>query len=329
MSRKLATASVAVLAAGAVACVHQTRVSNAAAPAAPTIWQRQVQNAKDAGDGDYQLRTLRARVAADPNNIAVRIELAKAYQERGYAEIALEVCRLAAARFPESGDAEPALMRSLHAVHLRDEAIQSLGAFLEQRPQTSPDFASWLGILHDENGHWSEGEPWHRKALALAPAQESLHNNLGYNLMMQHKNDDAAVEFREALKINPQSQVVRNNLGMALAQQNAGKEAVASFQSAADAATAHNNLAAVWMEKGNYAEARKELDLALKYKPNFVPALKNLELISRLDGKPFTLQAKNSDSSWGRWKRGFKKLFVGPLDDTPKAAPKPAVPGEN
>ena len=43
------------------------------------------------------------------------------------------------------------------------------------------------------------------------------------------------------------------------------REAVANWQSASDPATAHNNLAAVWIEKGNYPEARKELDLALGY----------------------------------------------------------------
>ena len=80
---------------------------------------------------------------------------------------------------------------------------------------------------------------------------------------MQKKNEEAAAEFREALRLNPGSAVAQNNLGLALAGQNATTDAVANWQSAADAATAHNNLAAVLMEKGNYPEARKELQLAL------------------------------------------------------------------
>ena len=327
--------TVLLLAAASAACVKQTQMATSRAPrpaAAPapstTVWDRQIRNAKDAGDGDYQLKALREKVAADSENIAVRLELAKAYGDRGYPDVALEICRLAASRFPESGDAELALVRALRAMNRRNDAIDSLEAFLTRHPQTSPDYASWLGILRDEAGQWAEGEAWHRKAIESAPARDSLHNNLGYNLLMQKKGDEAAREFREALRLNPASQVARNNLGLALATQNATSDAVANFQSAADAATAHNNLAAVLIENGNYPAARKELELALQYNSSFPAALKNLELLSRLDGNPATLPPKSAESGWDRWKTGFKKLFVGPLDE-PRKEVKTSAPPAN
>jgi len=322
----LRIAILVVAAAIPVSCVRQTQVANhSPRPVAPTVWDRQIRNAQDAGEGDYQLKALREKVAADSENVTVRLELAKAYQERGYPDVALEICRLAAARFPESGEAELALVRALRAMNRRNEAIGSLEAFLGNHPQKSPDYVSWLGILRDEGGQWAEGERWHRKALELAASRDSLHNNLGYNLLMQKKNEEAAGEIREALRMNPGSQVARNNLGLALANQNAPKDAVASFQSAADAATAHNNLAAVLMENGNYPAARKELELALHYNGSFPAALKNLELLSRLDGNPASFAGKPSESGWERWKTGFKKLFVGPLDDSKKDAAKTAA----
>jgi len=317
------TVVLVLVAAMAVSCVRQTQVTNRPTfPAAPTNWDRQIRNAQSAGDGDYQLKALREKVAADSESVSARLALAKAYQERGYPDVALEICRLAAARFPESGEAELALIRALRAMNRRNEAIDSLESFLGNHPQKSPEYASWLGILRDEGGQWAEGEPWHRKALELAASQDSLHNNLGYNLLMQKKNEEAAREFREALRLNPGSQVARNNLGLALANQNAPADAVASFQSASDAATAHNNLAAVLMEKGNYPAARAELEIALRYNRSFPAALKNLELLSRLDGNPATLPAKPGETGWERWKSGFKKLFVGSLDDPPKDQPK-------
>ena len=322
----------ALLAAGAafsVSCVHQTQVSRTNAPTSAPMsnWDRQVRNAIDAGDGDFPLRALRQKVAADPDNVAVRLELAKAYGERGYHEVSLEISRLAVARFPQSGEAQLSLVRGLRDVNRRSEAIASVESFLKVHPESGAEFYSWLGILRDESGLWPLGEPAHRKALELAPAADYLHNNLGYNLLMQNQNAEAAREFTEALKLNPGSQMARNNLGIAQAHSNATLEAVANWQATSDPATAHNNLAAVWMEKGNYAEARRELDLALGYNRAHAAALRNLELVARLDGNPAALKAKPLDTRVARWQRfrvGVRRLFVGPLDDSRKEAPQSA-----
>jgi tetratricopeptide (TPR) repeat protein len=274
------------------------------------------------------LRALREKISAEPDNIAARLELAKAYRERGYHEIALEITRLAVARFPQSGDAQLALVRDLREVNRRSEAIGGLEAFLKAHPESGAEFYSWLGILRDESGLWPLGEPAHRKALELTPGADYLHNNLGYNLLMQDKNDEAALEFQEALKLNPSSQMARNNLGIALAHSNATAQAVANWQSTSDPATAHNNLAAVWMEKGNYPEARRELDLALGYNRAHPAAIRNLELVARLDGSPATLSMKPFDARDTRWQRfriGLRRLFVGPLNDSRTEAPKSAA----
>jgi Flp pilus assembly protein TadD len=230
--------------------------------------------------------------------------------------VALEICRLAAARFPESGEAQLALVRALRDMDRRTEAIDGLTAFLKTHPQTGPEYFSWLGILRDESGLWPLGEPAHRKALELAPSLDYLHNNLGYNLLMQKKYAEAAGEFREALKLNRSSPVARNNLGLALANLDQTDQAVANWQFASDPATAHNNLAAVLMEKGNYPSARKELEIALSYNNAYPAALKNLELVSRLDGHPATMAVKPAESRWRRWKIAFHRLFVGPLEDS-------------
>jgi len=120
-------ASAALCAALSVSCVHQTVSTRNAPPKSAPIsnWDRQVRNAVDAGDGDYQFRVLREKVAAEPDNIPVRLELAKAYRDRGYHEIALEISRLAVARFPQSGEAHLALIRDLRDVNRRPEAIIS------------------------------------------------------------------------------------------------------------------------------------------------------------------------------------------------------------
>jgi Flp pilus assembly protein TadD len=303
---------------GLTGCAPHAGAAGATAPVPPqtSAFERQIHNAQDAGDGDYQLRVLREQTASQPDSISARLELVKAYQQRGYPDVALEMCRLAAARFPASGEVELALVNALRALNQRQEAILSLDAFLQAHPQTAPAYSSWLGILFDETGQWTSGEPAHRQAVGMAPAQDYLHNNLGYNLMMQKKYADAAGEFREALRLNPASEVAHNNLGLALARQDANEQAVATWESATDAASAHSNLAAVLIEKGNYKEARRELEIALGYNKAHPAALRNLELVSRLDGGAATMPAFQTKTGWERWKAGFIHLFVGPLDDT-------------
>jgi tetratricopeptide (TPR) repeat protein len=311
-----------------VACVRQTHVAQSPLP---TVWERQVRNARDAGEGDYALRTLRDKAAADPNNIPVRLELVKAYQDRGYPDIALEMCRLTAARFPDSGEVQLALVRALHATNRREEAVSGLEAFLNSHPQSGFEYSSWQGILRDEAGQWTEAEAAHRRALQAAPAADSLHNNLGYNLLLQQKYQPAAEEFREALKLNPHSDVAHNNLGVALANLDQTGDALANWQAVSDAATAHNNLAAIFIEKAKYPEARQELQLALSYNKAHPAALKNLELVSRLDGKPASLALKPETTLWKRVVAGLVWLMGGgpqnPRTDIAKTASAPP-PGE-
>jgi tetratricopeptide (TPR) repeat protein len=319
--------AVVVVALLTASCTHNQLVKTAAPPAsAPvTVWDRQVRNAIDAGEGDIQFRQLREKVAGEPDNIAARLELAKAYRDRGLHEVALEISRLATARFPESGAAQLSLVRDLRDVNRRAEAITGLEAFLKAHLQTAPEYYSWLGILRDESNSWPLGEPAHRKAVELAPATDYLHNNLGYNLLMQKKNEEAAAEFREALRLNPASELARNNLGLALAHSNAAAQAVASWQSTSNPASAHNNMAVVWMEKGNYAEARKELELALRYDKTNSAVLKNLELLSKMSGTPVTVKLEDPPATrWGRVKASVKHLFVGPLDEHRKDVAKTA-----
>jgi Flp pilus assembly protein TadD len=248
-------------------------------------------------------------MAAEPDNLAVRLELIDHYSQLGYPELALEHCRLAATRFPESAAVQLPMAKLLRQMKMTREAVKGLGAFLAAHPQKSPDYESWLGIMRDELGDWAEGEKAHRSALALNGNLDSLHNNLGYNLLMQSRPQEAAQEFREALKLRPDSEVARNNLGMALAA--TPQDAVLHWQSVSDPATAHSNMAALLIKQKRYAEARRELDLALGYNKNHAAALNNLRLVSELDGKPAVIPLKPAQTKWGKFRSKVAKIVGG------------------
>lgn len=310
------------------ACVRQVRtlsgVPSVAAPAEKparqqTAMERQVRNAADAGEGDYQVRALRERMSAEPENLAVRLELIGHYERSGYPELALEHCRLAAPRFPESAELQLTMAKLLEKMKMTAQAAGGLETFLAAHPQKSPEYASWVGILRDELKQWAAGEKAHRAALALEPKRDSLHNNLGYNLLMQGRAKEAAVEFREALKLHPDSEIARNNLGMAMAAAGpdepgggaAANDAVLHWQSVSDPATAHSNMAALLIRQKRYAEARRELDLALGYNKSHNAALANLKLVSELDGKPAVIPMKPVHTRWSRFRSAIAKMVGG------------------
>ena len=86
-------------------------------------------------------------------------------------------------------------------------------------------------------------------------------------------------------------------------------------------------MAALLIQQGRYAEARKELDLALGYNRTYSAALNNLKLVSELDGKPASITAKPVQTRWGRLKTGLRKAFV--YDDVEQPSPPETTTPEN
>lgn len=280
--------------------------------------RRQVRNAVDAGEGDYRVRGLRERLATNPADTQARLELAEHYTRSGFPDVALEHLRFAALRQPDSAEVALALARSLHRQGLDAEARAGLESFVAAHQSTAADVWSLLGILQDSTGDYAAGESSHRAAITQRDASSPFHNNLGYNLFLQNRKSEAAAEFRRALDIDPSSLTARNNLGLALSEQPA--EAVKQWQSATDPASAHNNLAAVLMEKGDYEGARRELELALGYRKDHPAALNNLQLLAEAKGGSLDLTFAQNQTSWQRFVRTLGLVFLGSDTESKTAA---------
>jgi Flp pilus assembly protein TadD len=273
-------------------CTRQ--VQTAAQPSTHTkthaMLTRQIENAVDLGDGDIEARKLRQRLAANAGDLDARVALAKLYESRGLPDLAIEHYRLAVEFNPGLPGLTLLLAKSLRSVNEPAEASRVLAAFVARHPKESWEVLSLKGILEDEQGRFKQGEASYRAALTIDAAQTSLHNNLGYNLLLQGHAEGAANEFREAIAIDPHSVIAHNNLGTALMFAKSGKseQAFAEWRKSGDPAAAHNNLAAVFLEQGHYAEARQELASALQLHPDYPAALKNLRLVAAADGGPAT-----------------------------------------
>jgi tetratricopeptide (TPR) repeat protein len=299
---------------------------------------QEIRNAVDAGEGDFEARQLRERLVADSGNLETRLRLAARYQELDMPELAIEHYRLAASRFPAEAAPQTGLARALHHRGRTAEAAAHLESFLSAYAEAPVEAFSWAGILRDSLGHHHAAEQHHRAALGRANAAAYLRNNLGQNLALQDRAPEAAVEFRAALDLDPSNPAARNNLAMTLVADPAEAARVLEAGGTNDPATAHSNLAAILIEQGRYPEARKELNLALGYKPDHLAALGNLALVSDLDGKPAQMVlpkqmaaagAANRSPGRGAWSkvgRALKGVFTTSEDRLPEqaASAKPA-----
>lgn len=294
----------------ACSCASHSPAVQSSAPV-PTVIQanRQVQNAIDAGDGDYQTRALRERLVDDPNNLTIRLALADRYWKAGVPELTIEHYRFASGKFPDNAKVAILLGRALRDFNRAPQAIATLVDFCAHNSQQPADLLSLLGILEDDAGEFVEAENAYRAAIAQSPDRSDLRNNLGYNLLLQRKPAEAVDQFEAALKIDPRSQIAHNNLGVALlarwTDDSQPKEALLHWQSVSDPATAHNNLATILMEQKRYAEARKELEYALGYQKDHEAALRNLKLVAQLDHGSAVPEPAVRNSFWKRVKTVF------------------------
>jgi len=126
---------------------------------------------------------------------------------------------------------------------------------------------------------------------------------------MQYLNDAAIAEFRSALRLRKDLTIARNNLGIALAD--TPKEAILHWQAISGPAAAHNNMAALLIERGQYQEARKELATALGYDQHNAQAIYNLALVSERDGKPAVISTRTPASTVVKTRQGnyLTRLF--------------------
>ena len=242
---------------------------------------------------DRTVQSLKTRLRMDPRDVAARLQLAATYERYRLDEEALTEYKQALSfvgETPESGSAvngqraeaaAEGLARCSRETGHSPDAVPVLAAFVRRTPTSG----AWneLGALYDDGGDLAAGEEAFREAVALAPGSDLLHNNLGYNLLLQKKTEAGEAEFRKALELNPKSATARNNLGEVLAQRGDLDGAFQEFRMAsADIATAHNNLAVVLLEMGRYEHSRDELVKALSARYYFAPPIENFKLVQEL-----------------------------------------------
>ncbi len=232
------------------------------------------------GDDAWREYLLRRAVAANPEALDVRLEMASMLQASGREAEAL--ASLADAERLAPGDHQVLVEqgRALAGLGRLDEAE----AVLRRAVRVRDAAAEYnLGSVLDRQGRWEEAREHYERAIAIDPFYARAMNNLAVGLDRRGQGAAALALFARALEAAPADAETYSNLGSALIGQRRFPEAIRALDTAIalDSANpnAHNNRGIALAQSGRFAEARTEFEEALRLFPGHVNARRNLDRI--------------------------------------------------
>ena len=233
------------------------------------------------GTPEQAMAEYRAALLLRPSNPQAHANLGGALLEAGRAGEAIQELQIALHLAPDDADAHDALARALTAGGRPADAIAESSEAIRLRPD-SAEFRNNFGTLLERVGRLADAEAQYREALNLKPDAVLVLDNLGFVLLKTGRTDEAVQYFQRAIAIDPHYTPAHYNLGNVLLNQNRPKDAIAEYRLALEyegreaSAECHNNLGVALAELGRMDEARSEFQAALRIRPDFADAKRNL-----------------------------------------------------
>jgi tetratricopeptide (TPR) repeat protein len=141
-----------------------------------------------------------------------------------------------------------------------------------------------LGFELALNGRMDEAITHYRAALHINPEFELGHINLGSALFSQGKKAESFAYYQSVLKVKPDFAGVHHNFGVLLLRVGGIDAAVAHFREALrlkpDFAEVYNSLGAALVSQGEMQEAMANFRQAVRIKPDLMVAKTNLKNLS-------------------------------------------------
>ena len=181
---------------------------------------------------------------------------------------AAEVCLAAAQELEKNG-------REIDAIAQYEKAR-------EHNPRLT-QVSRRLAVLYDRQCDFQRALTEYRQALALAPHDADLLNDLGYCHYQRGDYVEAERWLRQATERNPKHQRAWVNLGLTLAWQGRYPESYDAFAKVVTPAQARANIGIVQAQQQRTAEAVQSLREALREDPDLRPVR---AVLAQLEGAP-------------------------------------------
>ncbi len=179
---------------------------------------------------------------------------------------------------PHPGDAEAHYKQGCWYLERSryEEAIHEFKKAIYVKPDYSEAY-NGLGVAYDQKGDFAAAAYAYKMALQQNPSLPYVHNNLAYALILQGKNKEAIDSLKQAIAQGSDSTVTHNNLGLAYAFSGRLDLAMKEFEHTGNSAFAHELLAKMQYQKGNFEKAKKYYKEALAIDPDSASSQKGLE----------------------------------------------------
>jgi len=223
-------------------------------------------------------------LSINPDYVLAYNNLGESFLNQGQLDKAILIFKQAIQKEPE----KPVLHYNLATAYdLSGEEPASLAeyekAFSLAKKIAPRDFSVHfkLGLVYYKTGRYDEAAGEFKEAVSLNPKDPATYVNLGLVFKAMGKFQDAVDQYRKALELDPKFAQAYNNLGVIYALAQDRDSALDYFSRALlldeKFDEARLNLGFLYLEKGDFNEGRKQLDMISKDAQLYPLARKELE----------------------------------------------------
>jgi tetratricopeptide (TPR) repeat protein len=222
------------------------------APNSPVLLQQLAETEALAGNYDLAVEYFQKLLSADPKSINLTRQLAEVYDLKGDRSNALSYSQQANALAPTDLAVSLTLAEALTRAGRTEEARVQYLRVAKAHSDNAPALNNAAFFLADSGGDLDEALQLAQRALEKVPGQPGFSDTIGYIYLKKGLYDSAIQTFRNLTRKYPMFAVFRYHLGLAL------------------------------YEKGDKAEARRELEGALAAHPSGEDNLRIRELLAKI-----------------------------------------------
>ena len=233
------------------------------------------------GQLESAMNRYRAALQLRPSYMQAHANLGGALLEAGRPDEAIQELQIALQLAPAYADAHDTMARALTRKGRTADALAEYNEAIRLRPD-SAEFRNNFGTLLEQVGRPADAVEQYREALKINPDAVLVHDNLGYVLVKTGRTEEAVQHFQRALALDPKYAPAHYNLGNVWLDANRPRDAIVEYRLALQyegsetSAECHNNLGVALAEIGRIDEARAEFREALRIRPDFPDAKRNL-----------------------------------------------------